>query len=338
MIIKQDFCLAPFNTFGLEIMARKLSIITSVVDLHDLFNAGELNNNKLLVLSKGSNMLFTDHFEGLVLLNQIWGKKVIKENDEFVFLKVSSGEFWPSLVEYAVDNNWGGIENLTDIPGKVGAAPVQNIGAYGVELKDVLVSLEAFDLITGKIVEFTNAECCFGYRTSIFKTTHKNRYFITNIVLKLYKQPKINITYKPLSEAFAIIEKDKISIADISKKIFEIRNSKIPNPDRLQNAGSFFKNAVVNITKLNELKLTNPLIPSYTIDNANYKIPAAWLIEKCGWKGKRIGNVGTYEKQALILVKYDKATGMDILNFAKSIQKSVVDKFGVFLEMEVNVV
>ena len=338
MIIKQDFCLAPFNTFGLEIMARKLSIITSISNLHDLFNAGELTNNKLLVLSKGSNMLFTDHFEGLVLLNQIWGKNVIKENEEFVFLKVSSGEFWPSLVEYTVDNNWGGLENMTDIPGKVGAAPVQNIGAYGSELKDVMVNLEAFDLTTGKIVEFSNNECNFGYRTSVFKTTHKNRYFITSILLRLTKQPKVNLTYKPIAKAFADVNKNNISIVDISKKISEIRKSKIPNPDRLRNAGSFFKNPIISIDKLKNIKLTNPSIPSYTIDNKLYKIPAAWLIEQCGWKGKRIGNVGTYEKQSLILVNHDKATGIEILDFAHFIQKDVFDKFGIELDMEVNVV
>ena len=338
MIIKQDFCLTPFNTFGLEIMARKLSIITSVNNLHDLFNDGELTNNKLLVLSKGSNILFTDHFEGLVLLNQIRGKKVIKENEEFIFLKVSSGEFWPSLVEYTVDNNWGGLENMTDIPGKVGAAPVQNIGAYGTELKDVMISLEAFDLTTGKIVEFSNSECDFGYRTSIFKTIHKNRYFITSVLLKLTKQPNINLTYKPIAKAFEDVDVNDISIKDISKKISEIRNSKIPNPDRLRNAGSFFKNPVVSTDKLKELKLINSLIPSYKIDSGHHKVPAAWLIEQCGWKGKRIGNIGTYEKQSLILVKHDKATGTEILDFAKLIQKSVFDKFGIKLDMEVNVV
>ncbi len=263
MIIKSDFCLAPFNTFGLEIMARKLSIITSVNNLHDLYNAEELTNNKLLVLSKGSNILFTGHFEGLVLLNQIWGKKVISENDEFVFLKVSSGEFWPSLVEYTIDNNWGGLENMTDIPGKVGAAPVQNIGAYGTELKDVMVSLEAFDLTTGEIVEFSNNNCDFGYRTSIFKTTHKNRYFITSVVLKLSKKPKVNLNYKPLANAFADMPYDKITIEAVSKKISEIRNSKIPNPDRLRNAGSFFKNPIVSIDKLKNMKLSNPSTPSF---------------------------------------------------------------------------
>ncbi|MFK5856556.1 MAG: UDP-N-acetylmuramate dehydrogenase [Bacteroidota bacterium] len=338
MIIKHDFCLAPFNTFGIEIFARNLSIITSVSNLHELFNEGKLTKKKLLVLSKGSNILFTKHFEGLVLLNQIWGKDIIKENNDYVFLNVSSGEFWPDLVDFAVDNNWGGLENLTDIPGKVGAAPVQNIGAYGSELKDVLISLEAFDLHTGKIVEFLNSDCKFGYRTSIFKTTHKNRFFITSVLLKLSKKPTVNLSYKPLKEAFDKKATEDITIKDVSEKILEIRNSKIPTPDKLKNAGSFFKNPLVSSEKLNDLVSGDPTIPSYTISNSEHKIPAAWLIEQCGWKGKRIGNVGTYEKQALILINYNKATGGEILNFAQSIQKSVIDKFGIKLEMEVNVV
>ena len=338
MIIKKDFCLAPFNTFGIKVRARMLSIITSVDNLHDLFNSGDLADNKLLVLSKGSNMLFTNHIEGLVLLNQIWGKEVVDESDEFVFLKVSSGEFWPSLVEYAVGNNWGGIENMTGIPGKVGAAPVQNIGAYGTELKDVMVSLQAFDLKTGNIAEFSNSECNFGYRTSIFKTTHKNRYFITSVVLKLSKKPKVNLTYKPLANAFADMQLDKITIQEVSKKISEIRNSKIPNPDKLKNAGSFFKNPIINAVKLKELQLKYPTIPFFSTNNNWHKIPAAWLIEQCGWKGKRVGNVGTYENQSLIIINYDDCTGNEIVAFANQIQKSVDEKFGIWLDMEVNVV
>ena len=338
MLIKQDFCLKPFNTFGLEIMARRLSIITSSNDLQELHSNGEFSKNKILVLSKGSNILFTNHFDGLVLLNQIWGKKVIKEDDENVFLKVSSGEFWPSLVEFTIDNNLGGLENMTDIPGKVGAAPIQNIGAYGAELKDVLVSLEAFNLSTGKTTEFTNEECKFSYRNSIFKNKYKNKYFITSIILKLSKTPKLNLNYKPLADAFAGKEVDDISIADVSKKVAEIRNSKLPNPDKLNNAGSFFKNPVVDQQKLAGLKSKYPTIPSFTSINGLYKLPAAWLIEQCGWKGKRKGNVGVYEKQALVIVNYNNATGMEILNFVKSIQKSVYTKFGVKLGMEVNVV
>lgn len=338
MLIKPDFCLKPFNTFGLEIMARKLAIITSVRDLHELHDDGELKNNKLLILSKGSNMLFTDHFEGLVLLNQIWGKKIIEEDDENVVLEVSSGEFWPSLVEFTIEHGWGGLENMTDIPGKIGAAPIQNIGAYGVEIKDVLVSLKAMDLYSGEIVEFNNSDCKFSYRNSIFKITHKNRYFITSITLKLSKNPKLNLSYEPLAKAFAGKNIDDITIGDISKKVSEIRSSKLPNPDKLKNAGSFFKNPIIDKELLDKLVSEYPSIPSYPIESGRYKLSAAWLIEQCGWKGKRQGNVGVYEKQALVLINYDQATGKEILDLANSIQKSVSDKFGVELELEVNVV
>ena len=338
MQIKEDFYLAPFNTFGLEILARKLSIITSVNNLNELFFEGQLTNNKVLVLSKGSNVLFTSHFDGLVLLNKILGKEIIEENEESVLLKVSSGEFWPSLVEYTIDKNWGGLENMTDIPGKVGAAPVQNIGAYGSEIKDVLISLEAFDLVSGKVITFTNAECNFGYRTSIFKTSHKNRYFITSITVKLSKNPKVNLNYKPLSEAFSGKNTNDVSIKEVSDKIAEIRRLKIPNPDNIKNAGSFFKNAIINQLEFNELKANYRLIPSYQISKNQYKLPAAWLIEQCGWKGKKIGNVGTYDKQALIIINFGKATGSEIMRFANSIQQSVFDKFGINLELEVNVI
>ena len=337
MIIKEDFCLAPFNTFGIEALAYELSIITSINELKELYVAGELSK-KLLILSKGSNILLTGHFKGLVLLNQIWGKEIVNEDNNYVYLNVSSGEFWPSLVEYTVDNGWGGLENLTDIPGKMGAAPIQNIGAYGAELKDVFVSLEAFDLTNGKLVTFTKEECEFAYRTSIFKSKFKNRYFITSVLIKLTKSPIINLSYKPLADAFKDRNIEEITISDVSKKVAEIRESKLPNPDKLKNAGSFFKNPIIEMDKCHDLKLEFDDIPSYALKNSTYKIPAAWLIEQCGWKGKRVGNVGVHEQQALVIVKYDTATGSQILNLAKSVKKSVYNKFGIELEFEVNVV
>mgnify|MGYP000188634741 CR=1 FL=1 len=338
MIIKEDFCLAPFNTFGIEVVAFELSIITCVDDITVLIKNQKLKDKDLLILSKGSNILFTGHFTGIVLLNQIWGKEIIREDDDNVYLKVSAGEFWPATVEYAVENGWGGIENMTDIPGKVGAAPVQNIGAYGSELKDVLESLEAIDLSNGNIVKFTNEECEFGYRNSIFKRKFKNRLFITSATLKLSKKPKLNLSYKPLADAFKDYNIDEISIADVSKKVAEIRASKLPDPDKLRNAGSFFKNPVIDISKHNELKSKYPSIPSYATINNSFKIPAAWLIEKSGWKGKRVGNVGVHEKQALVIVAYDEVSGYDVLNLAESIKNSVNENFGIELEFEVNVV
>lgn len=338
MIIKEDFCLRPFNTFGVKIMARKLAMITSKNDLVELYDSGLLNNTKVLILSKGSNILFTDHFEGLVLLNQIWGKKVVKEDDNNVWLRVSSGEFWPSLVDYTVEKGWGGLENMTDIPGKIGAAPIQNIGAYGTELKDVIESVEAFYLRTGQFVELTNSECEFSYRSSIFKTTHKNKYFINSVLLKLTKKPKVNLSYKPLTDAFADVNIDDVTIADVSKKVAEIRNSKIPNPDKLKNAGSFFKNPIIDGLVLDNIKTSHPSIPYHKVDNNSYKISAAWLIEQSGWKGKREGDVGVYDKHALIIINFDNASGKEIFNYANTIQKSVFSKFGIKLDFEVNVV
>jgi len=338
MNIKKDFCLLPFNTFGLKVKANELAIITSVDELRSLYNVGKLKDNNLLILSKGSNVLFTQNIEGLVLLNQIWGKEVVYEDEDTVLLKVNSGEFWPALVDYTVNMGWGGLENMTDIPGKIGAAPIQNIGAYGSELKDVMVSLEAFNLNSGNINEFKSTECKFGYRTSIFKTIYKDRFFITSILLKLSKKPKLNLSYKPLSDAFAGIDTDSISIQDVSRKISEIRNSKIPDPEELKSAGSFFKNPIINKQKLNELSSLYPNIPSFTLSENKYKIPAAWLIEQCGWKGKRKGDVGTYKNQALIIINFGNASGKEIFEFAQSIKKSVVTKFGINLEFEVNVV
>lgn len=337
MIIKEDFCLKPFNTFAVEVMARKLSIITSVDDLEELYSSGMLKED-LLVISKGSNMLLTDHIMGFVLLNQIWGKEIIEDNDDYVLLRVNAGEFWPSLVDYTVENGWGGLENMTEIPGKVGAAPIQNIGAYGAELSDVLESVDAFNYRTGKVETFSNEMCEFGYRTSIFKTKLKGKYFITSIVLRLSKNPSVNISYAPLREAFKDKPFDEITISDVSKKVAEIRDSKLPNPDKLNNAGSFFKNPIIPMSTFHDLKIKFDGIPNYPQKDTTYKIPAGWLIEQCGWKGKRVGNVGVHEKQALVIVKYDSASGNDILDLAKSVQQDVKQKFGIDLEFEVNVV
>lgn len=337
MIIKEDFCLTPFNTFGVESLAYELAIVSSINVLEELFKADRFKE-EVLIISKGSNILLTGNFIGLVLLNQIWGKKVIEETDDYVLLKVNAGEFWPALVEYTVNNGWGGIENLTDIPGKIGAAPIQNIGAYGVELKDVMVSLEAFNLQTGKLVTFSNADCKFGYRSSIFKTEIGNHYFITSVTLKLSKKPILNLSYAPLREAFADRDLNEVTISEVSKVIADIRASKLPNPDTLHNAGSFFKNPVVDMVKFHDLKLAYPQIPNYPQENGTFKVPAGWLIEKCGLKGKRAGRVGIHEKQALVIVNYGGASGYEILKFAESIRTAVENKFNIYLEFEVNIV
>ncbi len=338
MLIKKDFCLKPFNTFGIEVETRQAAMITSLNDLHELFEDGHLKNQQILVLGEGSNILFTDHFEGIVLLNQMRGKKVLSETKQHIILQVNGGEFWSSLVDFTVENSWHGLENLSLIPGTVGAAPVQNIGAYGIELKDVMKSLEAFELATGRVVHFDNKACEFAYRNSIFKQQHKGKYFILNVTFQLNKAPNFHLEYGPLKEAFANVDPSKIDLKQVSELIKTIRRSKLPEPEELKNAGSFFKNPVVNISKLELLRKQFTDMPVYKLSDKKFKLAAGWLVEQCGWKGKRIGDAGVYEKQSLVLVNFGNASGKEMLALAISIQKSVKKKFGIDLDMEVNVV
>ncbi|MCF6171816.1 MAG: UDP-N-acetylmuramate dehydrogenase [Bacteroidales bacterium] len=337
MEIKKDFNLKPFNTFGVGAVARQAAVVHSVNDLHELFENGHLKNRPLLILGEGSNVLFTGDFDGLVLLNQMHGIKVVKQTDKHIFLRVNGGESWSPLVDFTVEKNWGGLENLSLIPGTAGAAPVQNIGAYGVEFKEVMQRLEAFDLQTGKVVQFENEDCEFAYRSSIFKDRHKGRYFILNITLKLSKNPDLKLEYAPLKEAFAHLPKDKVSLKQVSELVKTIRRSKLPDPEKLKNAGSFFKNPVVDADHMKTLRKTFPGLPAFPAGEQKFKLAAAWLIEQCGWKGKRLGDAGVYEKQALVLVNYGNADGKEILALAASIQQSVKKKFGIELEREVSV-
>lgn len=337
MLIKKDFCLRPFNTFGIQVEARQAAVITSVHDLQELYENGDLKNQRILILGEGSNLLFTENFDGLVLVNQFRRKHIVEETDDVILFQVNGGEFWSSLVDYTVDRGWYGLENLSLIPGTVGAAPVQNIGAYGVELKDVIESLDAFNLKTGKTVQFNNIDCNFTYRSSIFKEEFKNQYFILNVTFRLNKKPGYKLDYGPLKEAFAETEESKITLKQVSECVKSIRRSKLPEPEKLRNAGSFFKNPVVDAEKLEALSKDFPGMPCYKLPGNKIKLPAGWLIEQCGWKGKRIGDAGVYEKQALVLVNYGRAGGKEILALANSIQKSVLEKFGVRLEREVNI-
>jgi len=338
MLISQNFCLKPFTTFGVEVRANEFAIISSVADLNELFEEGFLKKKPLMVLGGGSNVLFTDHFKGLILSCQIRGKQIVKETDDEVFMRIGSGEYWTSVVDEVVGKGYGGIENLSLIPGKVGAAPIQNIGAYGVEVKNVIESLEAFDLKTGKTRIFTKEECELGYRTSIFKTREKGKYFILNVTLRLSKKPKLNLTYAPLKQAFKDREENEISIKDVGIEVKRIRDSKLPDPDKLKNAGSFFKNPVVSNKKASKLKEKYPDMPVYSQADNKVKLAAGWLIEQCGWKGKRIGDAGVHDKQALVIVNYDNANGDDIFKLSKEIKASVKTRFGVKLEPEVNII
>lgn len=337
MEIQKNYDLTKLNTFGVKAKADFFAEIEKEEDLLELFKTPEFKNNEKLFLGKGSNILFTKDFKGIVVLNKLKGIEILKENTENIWIKSMGGEVWNDLVLFAVDKGYWGIENLSLVPGTVGATPVQNIGAYGVELKDVLDSLEAFNIENGEKKVFSNEECEFGYRDSIFKNKYKGKYFISAVILKLSKKENKNINYKVLKE---YVEKNNLKlngVKDISNAIIEIRKSKLPNPNVLGNAGSFFKNVFVEKSKLEEIKKMYPEVPSFEEENL-LKIPTGWLIEKCGWKGKKIGNVGVHDKQALILVNYGGATGEEIRNLSEQIISSVFSKFGLKIEREVNLI
>lgn len=337
-VIRQDVQLGPYNTLNISARARLFASITSVEELQQLLQESPVNTDDMLVLGGGSNILFVGNFPGLVLQMAIKGKEIVKENDSFVWLEIGGGENWHQTVRYVIDKGWGGIENLSLIPGTVGAAPIQNIGAYGAELADVFERLEAVNIESAEVHTFDKEECEFGYRDSIFKRALKGKFAITKVVLKLSKNPEINSSYGAIQSE---LEKRNISeptIRDISDIVISIRNDKLPNPEALGNAGSFFKNPVVETEKFKKLQQSYPQIPGYEISENEIKVPAGWLIEEAGWKGKKIGNTGTYRQQALVIVNHGGATAEEILNLAAKIQESVREKFEIDLVPEVNII
>jgi UDP-N-acetylmuramate dehydrogenase len=352
MKIQKNYNLSKLNTFGINVNAKFFVEVKSEVDVAKLFNLAEFKESEKIFLGGGSNILFTKDVNGIVILNKLQGIEIVKENSENIEVRAMGGVIWNDLVMFAVNNGYWGIENLSLIPGTVGAAPIQNIGAYGVELKDTLVNIEAFEIETSKKRIFTKEECKLGYRNSIFKNELKGQYFISAITLKLSKIPKINISYgalkKYLDEHKIEIRNSKASPVglrprDISDAISAIRRSKLPDPKIIGNAGSFFKNVFVEKNKLAKLLEKYPDIPHFE-EEGLVKIPAGWLIEKCGpkngvsWGGYKIGNVGVHKKQALVLVNYGNANGGEILELANEIIASVKEKFGLELVPEVNIV
>ena len=335
MNIKENFSLKPFNTFGVEARCRYFVTVESEKDLLQIIE--NYKDEEHLILGGGSNILLTQDYPGLVIHNQFKGIEIESEDDKSVIISVAGGEVWQDLVDYTLSQNWGGIENLSLIPGSVGAAPIQNIGAYGVELKNVLISLDAIDLSTGLRRTFHNEECNFGYRNSVFKNEYKNQFFISSIRLKLLKEPVINTSYGAINSVLESRGIAKPTIQDVSQAVIEIRQSKLPDPKILGNAGSFFKNPVIDAIDFEGLKLEYPEIPGY-IDGKTVKVPAAWLIDQCGWKGKRRGKVGVHDKQPLVLVNHEGGSGEDLLNLSKEIQVSVADKFGIELEPEPQII
>ncbi|MFN0035353.1 MAG: UDP-N-acetylmuramate dehydrogenase [Saprospiraceae bacterium] len=336
MTTKHDFSLLPYNTFGLDVTAEHFVEIKSIADLRAAIHLKIL---PMLVLGGGSNLLFTKDVEGLVLKNNLRGIRVLRQFKNKVWVEVGGGEGWHEFVLWAVAQGYGGVENLSLIPGTVGAAPIQNIGAYGVELKDVFVKLKALELATGRLKTFHHAACRFGYRDSIFKREEKGKWCISSVVFSLTKnQHRLNTSYGDISKTLESNGVSSPSIADISRAVVQIRTSKLPDPAKIGNCGSFFKNPETDRSVLERILSTHPLAPHFPLPDGRVKIPAGWLIEQCGWKGKRVGNTGCYERQALVLVNYGGATGAEVKALAYAIIESVEKAFGIRLEAEVNMV
>lgn len=337
MLIQENIQLSAYNSFGCEAKASYFCTIKRKDEIDEAMSWCNHQKKTFLILGGGSNILFTNDFDGLVIKMEIKGIKVLKETSSNVLLSVGAGENWHLLVKYCVQKGWGGIENLSLIPGTVGAAPIQNIGAYGVEAKDCIQQIIAYDTHSNQWVTLNNEACHFEYRNSLFKQ-EKNRYIISEVHFLLQKQPNLRTDYGAIRDVLHKKQIKQASIQDISDAIIEIRSEKLPDPTVLGNAGSFFKNPTVSQTLFNQLKESHPNIVAFPISNSEYKIAAGWLIEQAGWKGKKLGPVGCYEKQALVIVNYDHATGQEIYDFSEAIIQSVNNLFGIQLEREVNIV
>jgi len=331
-IVHEKFSLKPYNTFHIDVNAQYFTSIKNVSELQTLLS--NYHATPKFILGGGSNILFTHDVDGLVIHNQIMGIEKINEDHDHIWLKVGAGENWHQLVLHCIENNYAGIENLSLIPGTVGATPVQNIGAYGVEVKDTLFEVHTLEIENGTARVFNNHECQFGYRDSIFKNTLKNKHIITHVVLQLNKTPVFHVEYGAIAEK---LKHQAISIKTISDAVIQIRQEKLPDPKVIPNAGSFFKNPIVSREKFLSLQKKYPTIPHFPEPNDCVKIPAGWLIEQCGLKGKRFGNTGVHAQQALVLVNYGDATGAEIKALAERIQTTVREQFDIGLTTEVNI-
>lgn len=334
----QSQSLAAYNTFGFDVKADLFVEINSIEEFQELLQTPKWKENQHLILGGGSNILLTDDFNGLVVINRITGTLILEEDDKSVVVKCGGGENWHQFVLNMLERNWGGLENLSFIPGTVGAAPMQNIGAYGAEIKDTFHSLEAINLKTGEIEAFLPEECEFGYRESVFKHKLKGQFLIASVSFKLDKPGfhQLNLDYGIIKNVLKDKGVEKPTIQDVSDAVIDIRQSKLPNPAEIGNSGSFFKNPIIDASQLEKLKSEFPEIPFYELKDDKIKLAAGWLIEKAGWKGHQENGVGVHHKQALVLVNYGEGKGKDILNLAKKIQDSIHSKFGVELSPEVN--
>lgn len=330
--------LKPYNTFGIDASGHYFATITSADDFLDLRESKTYQQHERLILGGGSNMLLTRDFDGLVIKNELKGIVTVWEDEQYAWVRCAAGEVWHDFVMYCIGKNLGGLENLSLIPGCTGASPMQNIGAYGVEIKDAFHSLEAIHTITGERATFSASDCGFGYRESVFKRQYKNQFLITSVTFRLDKQPRFHIEYGAIKQELDKMQVSELSIKAISQAVINIRSSKLPDPKVIGNAGSFFKNPEVSKDKYETLKTQFPGLVAYPLDHGGYKLAAGWLIEQCGLKGFRRGDAGVHALQALVLVNYGGATGSEIYDLSGHVLESVQHKFGVQLEREVNII
>ncbi len=336
MRVLHNASLKDYNTFGIDVKAKTFITVETPEELKEVLKQNY--SEDIFVLGGGSNMLLTRDIDATVLQIGLKGKEIVGETENEIFIKVNAGENWHETVLWTLENNWGGLENLSLIPGNIGTAPIQNIGAYGVELKDTFVSCEAIDIQTMEMKEFDNASCQFGYRSSIFKLAVKGKYIITSVSFRLSRKDHVLQTkYGTIQEALDEMGILKAGIKDVSNAVIKIRSQKLPDPKKLGNSGSFFKNPVITAEELNILQKKYSGIPSYKVSDTEFKVPAGWLIESAGLKGYREGDAGVHKNQALVLVNYGAATGKEILTLAKKVQAEVFEKFHIELQPEVNI-
>jgi len=338
MEIKENFSLNSFNTFGINVDAKYFIQVASLEQMREVLDFIRVKKTPYLVLGGGSNILFTKNFKGIVIKVDFKGIELLKEDEKHIYIKAQSGENWDEFVQFCVDNNYAGLENLSLIPGNVGTSPIQNIGAYGVELKDHFEELEFFDFESRSIKIFQLKDCVYGYRNSIFKNKLKGKGIILSVTFRLGKIPVFKTEYGTIKDEIKKMGMSELSIKIIRQAVINIRRSKLPDPDEIGNAGSFFKNPTISIEEHQRLKNVFQDIISFPQPDGSFKLAAGWLIEQCDWKGKRVGDAGVHEKQALVLVNYGNASGKEIYDLSEKIKNSVLDQFGVELEREVNIV
>lgn len=337
MKLQKNISLKHLNTFGVDVSCKLFCTVTSTKEIEKLLLSDEFTKNNVLILGGGSNLLFTKDFNGLIVKNAVKGFEILSETKDNKIIKVGAGENWHQFVMWSIENGLSGIENMALIPGNVGASPMQNIGAYGVEAKDVIDKVWAVEIENGKEIILSNKDCQFQYRNSIFKNDLKNKVIITHVSFNLSKTPKNNTEYGTITQEIKDLGVT-VSTESICKAVINIRERKLPNPEEIGNSGSFFKNPIISTSKFKDLQELHPEIIGYKISETEIKVAAGWLIDKCGWKGHRKGDAGVHKNQALVLVNYGKATGEEIITLAKKIQKSVKDKFDIDIHPEVNII